>query len=490
MPEYGVTDEGFVIKRLDTIMEEIHSDLSRTVEDGGLGVDTRLLGTSFLNTLITTFSSQIADLWETAQDSYYAKYPATAVGVNLDNAVQYGGIRRSPDRKTVYPLHCTGEDGTTVREGAQVATNTMPEIRLSSTDEFQITRSSFNSVSVVVAAEQHDSVYSVTINGAQYSYRNANGGSADIIAGLKAAINDADYDVTIEDGETLVIQDSVKTRSNVLILTENLTTSGVTTIANFSTEEWGRVALPYGVVSKMVNNIAGFHSVTNLLDPVYGRKQETDIELRQSYLAKSALRSNTMIESIVAELLNNVANVESASGYENDTDATDERGLPPHSIEIIVEGGLEDDIAQAILRRKAGGIQTYGSVSVDVPGVYGGSVAVHFNRPEYLYTWLKVVLHGDASRMPVNYSALTIQSLSEDGAEFVAGTDMLIQLLNEGIYNAVAGLTFVEILSAYSSSKSYVPSAEDYRQQNIMVTTRQKILLSDTRIEVSFVADS
>ena len=151
MPEYGVTDEGFVIKRLDAIMEEIHSDLSRTVEDGGLGVDTRLLGTSFLNTLITTFSSQIADLWETAQDSYYAKYPATAVGVNLDNAVQYGGIRRSPDRKTVYPLHCTGEDGTTVREGAQVATNTMPEIRLSSTDEFQITRSSFNSVKCPLA---------------------------------------------------------------------------------------------------------------------------------------------------------------------------------------------------------------------------------------------------------------------------------------------------------------------------------------------------
>ena len=253
MPDYGVTDRGFVLKRLDVIIEEVHADLT-----AGFGVDTRLLETSFLNALVTTFCNQIAELWEVAQDSYYAKYPATATGVNLDNAVQYGGLRRSPNRKTIYPLHCTGEDGTTVREGAQVATDTMPEVRLSATDEFQITRSNFNEVAVVVAAEQRDAVYSVTINGAQYSYHNTNGNSADIIAGLKAAINNDDYEISVEDAETLVISDNLKTRGNVLILTENLTTSRVTTIANFSAEEWGRVVIPHGVVSKMVNNITGF----------------------------------------------------------------------------------------------------------------------------------------------------------------------------------------------------------------------------------------
>ena len=136
--EYGVTDQGFVLKRLDTIMEEIHADLTE-----GFGVDTRLAGTSFLNTLVTTFSGQIAELWEVAQDSYYAKYPATATGVNLDNAVQYGGIRRAAARKTRYSLHCTGDDGTLVREGVQVATDTKPEIRLSAAAEFSIARDHF-----------------------------------------------------------------------------------------------------------------------------------------------------------------------------------------------------------------------------------------------------------------------------------------------------------------------------------------------------------
>ena len=483
MAEYGVTDKGFNIKRLDTIMEEIHTDLTEA-----FGFDTRLTKPSFLDTLITTFSYQISDLWETAQDNYYAKYPATATGVSLDNAVQYGGIRRAANKRTSYRLHCTGDDGTYVREEAIVATNTSPEVRLKNADEFEITRDAFNRVSIKVASAEVG-VYSVTINGSQYSFSSPDGGEEDIITGLAKAITDDEYTITAENN-TLTIKDKTISRSNVLILSDNLTTSSVTVIATFLTEEYGKITLPYGIVTKMVNNVTGFTAVTNLLEPTYGRKQESDIELRQSYIAKSALRSNTMIESIVGELLNNIENVESASGYENDTDYVDSRGLPPHSIEIIVEGGDNSEIAQAILRRKAGGIQTYGSIEVGVPGVYGDTIPVRFNRPDYLYTWLKVVLHGDKSQLPTNYASLTIQALISDGAEFVAGTNLLTQLLNDGIYDAVAGLTYVEIYTAYGTSSVYVPETSDYKQKNIIVTSRQKVLIDEKRIEVSFSEDS
>jgi hypothetical protein len=483
MAEYGVTDKGFNIKRLDTIMEEIHTDLTEA-----FGFDTRLTKPSFLDTLITTFSYQISDLWETAQDNYYAKYPATATGVSLDNAVQYGGIRRAANKRTSYRLHCTGDDGTYVREEAIVATNTSPEVRLKNADEFEITRDAFNRVSIKVASAEVG-VYSVTINGSQYSFSSPDGVEEDIITGLAKAITDDGYTITAKNN-TLTIEDKTISRSNVLILSDNLTTSSVTVIATFLTEEYGKITLPYGIVTKMVNNVTGFTAVTNLLEPTYGRKQENDIELRQSYIAKSALRSNTMIESIVGELLNNIENVESASGYENDTDYVDSRGLPPHSIEIIVEGGDNSEIAQAILRRKAGGIQTYGSIEVGVPGVYGDTIPVRFNRPDYLYTWLKVVLHGDKSQLPTNYASLTIQALISDGAEFVAGTNLLTQLLNDGIYDAVAGLTYVEIYTAYGTSSTYVPESSDYKQKNIIVTSRQKVLIDEKRIEVSFSEDS
>ncbi len=484
MSDYGVTDKGFVLKRMDTILEEIHSDLTE-----GFGFDTRLQRPSFLDVLSTTFAGQIADLWETAQDSYYAKYPATSTGINLDNSVQYGGIRRAANKRTAYPLHCTGDDGTYIREDAIVATNTNPEIRLYAAEEFQITRDAFNSVDIIVAAIQIG-VYTVTINGNQYSYSNNTGDEGGIVEGIQKAITDSQYTVTVEKGNVLRIVDTVKTRSNALVLSDNLTTSKVTTIVQFLTEKYGKITLPYGIVTKMVNNITGFDSVTNLLEPTYGRTAETDIELRQSYIAKSALRSNTMIDSIVAELLNNIENVESASGYENDTDYVDERGLPPHSVEIIVEGGDNTKIAQAILRRKAGGIQTHGSVVVNVPGNYGDSIPIRFNRPEYLNTWLKLVLHGDPGKLPINYAQLTIQSLLEDKAQLMAGTNLLTQLLTDGIYSRVAGLTYIEIYTAYSSDSIYVPKDGDYQQKNIIVTSRQKVLIDETRIEVTFSADS
>lgn len=487
MSDYGVTDKGFVLKRMDTILEEIHSDLTE-----GFGIDTRLSDdASFLNVLVTTFGGQIADLWETAQDNYYSKYTATATGVSLDNAVQYGGIRRAANKRTSYPLHCTGDDGTYVRENAVVATNTLPEVRLYAADEFQITREACNKAGIKVAAVETDGVYTITINGEQYSYSNKNGAEGDILEGLAAAITSDEYTVSYDGTENVLnIEDKTKSRSNALSLSDNLTTSSVTVIAIFLTEAYGKVTLPYGIVTKMVNNITGFTAVTNLLEPVYGRLQETDIELRQSYIAKSALRSNTMVDSIVAELLNNVDDVESATGYENCDDATDERGLPPHSIEIIVEGGDNNEIASAILRRKAGGIQTYGSITVNVAGNYGDAIPIHFNRPEYLYTWLKVILHGNSGKLPTNYAALTKQSLIEDGASMTAGTSLLIQLLNEGIYSAVAGITYIEIRTAYSTSKSYVPETDDYKAENIIITSRQKVLLDENRIEVTFDADS
>lgn len=479
MSEYGVTEKGFVLKRMDTILNEIHGELTE-----GFGVDTRLSDASFLNVLVTTFAGQIADLWETAQDSYYAKYPATATGINLDHAVQYGGIRRNPSKHTYYPLHFTGDDGAFVREHTMVATDTKPQLRLYAASEFWITRESFNSVRIVVAVAQA-AVYTITINGEAYHYSSIDGEEAHILEGLQEAIQNADYSIKIEKG-ALMVEDTKKGRSNVLSLSENLTTQSVTTIANLFTENYGRVTLPYGIVNQMVNNIPGFESVENLLQPVYGRLAETDIELRQSYLAKPALRSNTMIDSIVAELLNNVADIESASGYENETDETDERGLPLHSIEIVVEGGKEEEIAGAILRRKAGGIQTYGQIVVDVPGNYGDSIPIRFNRPDYLYTWIRVILYGDSSKLPMNYVSLATQSILEEAGKLISGMDLLVQLFHEGIYKTVAGVTYVETKVAYSKEKLYVPSDCDYTEGNVIVTSRQKVLLDETRIEVSF----
>lgn len=490
MPDYGVTDKGFEIKRMEDIIEEIHSDLTE-----GFGFDTRLADDqSFLNVLVLTNAAQLADLWEVAQDEYYAKFVATATGLNLDHAVQYGGIKRKAAQQNAYPLHCTGDDGTLVPQGAIVSTSTTPAVRLYSGEQFEIARENCNSLSIRVAVIEAGA-YTVSINGTEYSYTCPSDSTPEstILGGISSAITDAGYTKEVvedDDGYLLKITDGTIGRSNEIAMSDNLTTESVTVIATFITEEYGKITIPNGLVTVMVTNITGFNSVMNLLPPTYGRDRETDVELRHSYMQKKAIRSNTMLDSIEAELVNNIDGVEAARGYENSSDSTDEMGLPPHSIEIVVDGGSDSDVAQAILLRKAGGIQTYGNTTVNVLGVYGDQIPIKFSRPQGIYSWLKVVLHGDQSSLPTNYSELAIGSIMEYAEDLVCGDDLLIQLLLDGIYDSIAGLSYVDITVAYSSDSGFEPSSEDYTQGNIIVTARQKILLAEARIEVSFSADS
>lgn len=476
MANYGLTDNGFVIKRLDTILNEIHEELS-----DGFGIDTRISKPSFLDVLVTTFAGQIANLWEVAQDSYYAKYPSSATGVHLDNSIQYGGIRREMAARTIYPLHCTGIDGTKVRRHTPVATNTNPETRLYAINDFEISRSKFNSCRLKMVAVENAN-YSITINGSEYIYTNNSNDKAALVIGIANSLRNSDFNVNV-DGDGIIIADKLLGRVSKLVLSSNLTTDYIVTIASFETEKFGKIQLPNDVITKLVDNIAGFTNVRNRLQPIYGREAQTDVELRQAYIAKSALRSNTMVDSVVAEILNTVVGIETVSGFENDTDFVNDRQMPPHSIEFVVEGGEDSEIASAILRKKAGGIQTYGSVVVDVPGKYGDSIPIKFNRPTYIYVWLKIVLHCKRSSLPDNYKKMVSSLIVEKNKKISTGKNLLIQTLIESLYEAIPGLTYVDIQSAYRDNLSQTPT--NFVAKNVLVNSRQKIILSEDRIEVS-----
>ena len=88
--------------------------------------------------------------------------------------------------------------------------------------------------------------------------------------------------------------------------------------------------------------------------------------------------------------MQNVDAVYSAICYENDTDETDAWASPRHSIEAIVYGGLDADIAQAIFRRKAAGIQTSGSSSIAVIAKSGQSINIKFSRPTTVAVYIQI----------------------------------------------------------------------------------------------------
>ncbi|MFR5990245.1 MAG: hypothetical protein ACLUGP_07620 [Faecalibacterium prausnitzii] len=104
MADYGLTPQGPNIKRLDVILEEMHSGLSEK-----WGVNTRQNPESLLNHLLTNVADAIADLWEFGEAVYFSQYPATAEGRSLDNAAQYGGSTRGAAAKSCCPIHSCGQ---------------------------------------------------------------------------------------------------------------------------------------------------------------------------------------------------------------------------------------------------------------------------------------------------------------------------------------------------------------------------------------------
>ena len=110
-------------------------------------------------------------------------------------------------------------------------------------------------------------------------------------------------------------------------------------------------------ITKIVTNIDGFESVANRITPNSGHLEQTDAEARSSYIDRLANRALGTVASIVSILYSDVEGVTYATGYQNDTDETDADGRPPHSIEIVVQGGSDAAVANVIWKNKAAGIR-------------------------------------------------------------------------------------------------------------------------------------
>ena len=479
MSTYGITPEGPNIKRLDTILDEMHDDLSEE-----WGVNTRQNPQSFLNHLLTNVADQFADAWEFGLDIYHSHYPSTAEGVSLDNAAQYGGSTRETAEKSYYPIHCTGRDGTTLAAGTMISSTMNPTTQLTITDTRQITRSAFNRADIKVAALGAGDVYTVAINGAVYSFSPKDLDAVSILNGLADAIKDDDFTESVdEENELLHIEAKDVTSTNVLVLSENLTTDTVTSIITFGTVETGDILLPDGVITNIVKADAGLLSVVNQCSYIAGRQEETDAELRQSYADKIFNRSSMMLESIKSAILQNVQGVTSVAPYENPSHEWDEYGRPPHSIEIVVDGGDSTEIAKQILEKKAGGINTFGDVEVVLPGAYDEDITIRFNRPTVIYTWfhLGITLHRNEA-IPPNYVDLLREVILENMNALNAGEDVVPQEFVSELYKACSGISYIDVKLFATSDSGQEPT--EYPDRSVYITARQRAYTSEDMIEV------
>lgn len=484
--QFGVTPKGFVLKRLDDIIDEINDDLL-----AGLGFDPAVNPQSYIGVLVASFANQVARVWEVGQDNYYSMYPSSANDVNLDNAMQFGGVFRETDERTKYILACSGIDGTEITFGAVVESAIPPVKGFQCVASQKITSQGFRAVTIGVISIEANTLYTMAINSSTYHYTSTGTPTIlEILQGLSANLlaNSAQFaaevDQTDEDNPVLVITDTTKNSTNAVALSSNLMVVQVMSNISFESLEFGNLEIPMGTITNIVSTISGWESVTNDIAPVSGRLRQGDDEARLSYYERQSHSSTNMLESIISSLYNNVAGIITATGMENDKDEVDEFGLTPHSVWIVVDGGDPGKIAEVIFAKKAGGINTNGAISISVPDAYGNLVPIRFSRPAPQYVWLTVTLYRTAGvTIPANFEELTKATIMTESAKLKPGQTIQLQKFYNAIYDAIPGIDLIDMKGVATESTTPDPE-KPYTNVNIPLLRVQKALFDESRIEV------
>lgn len=123
---------------------------------------------------------------------------------------------------------------------------------------------------------------------------------------------------------------------------------------------------------------------------VYGRDAETDSELRMRYLLEKARGGSAHPEAIISRVWN-VPRVEAVHLRYNRRDYEWE-GLPPHSLELTVDGGDPLEVARTLFRAAPCGIELVGNMVVSVEDIHGQYHEVRFSRPQRVPVYVSLEL--------------------------------------------------------------------------------------------------
>ena len=234
-------------------------------------------------------------------------------------------------------------------------------------------------------------------------------------------------------------------------------------------------------------SIAGISSVVVEDDGVIGRFEETDAEIKAR--AKNTVHDGlATLPTIKSYIENNVSGVTSVSVIENETSSTDINGRPPHSIEVMVLGGSDEEIARAIYMSKPAGIKAYGT---HLPGdgylvldSNGGAHYVNWSTLNTAYLWINVYITlYEEEILPDNYFYLIRQAIVEWAQkEYTFGKDVIPGRICVPVYS-VAGIEDVIISVAVAYNSETTPS--QYVNTRIQINEAFAVIATPERIAVT-----
>lgn len=483
--KYGVTETGFVKPRMSDLRSYITERLRDYYQKAGYSGELQTRPDSIFGIMIDETSERMSEVWDMAEAVYNAMYPSTAIGVNLDRAVSFSPIIRFSDEKSQCYVIYYGVEGSVIPEGAQIRNIKSGEL-WKTTSRVDITRGSASDVMLLVTAASN-STYVVTIDNAFYQYRSGSlATTSQIVAGLIGALSSSGLIITGQNDRIRLRTDgsyafSINAGTNIKL--ENIGSSSLAETVEAVSE-----IAEIGDLTEMVTRISGVESVNNVQTGAPGRKVETDAELRKRYhdTGVYSLGAAT-VNTIRANLMSNVIGVTKVKVFENPTDVIDSVGRPPHSIHVVVVGGLNDLIAKEIKRVKAAGIDTFGATTVNVEAGGGSNMPIKFDRPKPVYVWVKAQitqLPGNEQIFPADGVVQIKEAIYKKGVAQDIGDDVILQSYFCAFYQT-SGVASVRLKMAHSRDASHVPNDGEYSEGNITIADYEQAIFDLSRIEVA-----
>lgn len=478
---YGITEEGFVIKDLQIIKTELETDFK-----SAFGNDIDVSEDSVFGQLIGNLAKKFTSLWELAQALYAANNPDWAENISMDNVAAIVGIERLPAVSSTATVALYGNIGTVISIGHLIRQDETNE-NFALNEEITISLSSVIDIDFSVLNVLNNQLYTVTINGTGYQYTSDGTATAEeIIAGLKIAIDAGSEPVIVVDnldGTGRIYADDGITDFSIAVDT-NLQIDSQASPGEYSAVNPGILSVPANTLKIIVNPISGLTSVNNLAAGFIGRDIETDEELRIRRRELLTGIGAATDEAIRAAILQEVDGVITCLVISNRTDVTDGEGRPPHSFEVIVSGGDEDEIAQKIWENMPSGIQPVGDITKIVVDSTGRNQTVKLSRPTNVYLWVDLEYYLNTEEtFPENGEQAIKEAIVEWAqANISISDDVIYQRISIPVYE-IPGIGSINIELATSATPAGPPGA--YSAANVTIADDEVSAWDESRISVT-----
>ena len=414
--EYGLTQTGFFAKDVQTIYNEIFDEIENRT-----GVKVNRNYDSIIGSLVQVIASREAQTWQILQDIYYQSFPISASGDSLSKAVSLVGLK--PFGAVASRVYCkcgaTGEVKVP-KETQAINPKDSEDVWETVEDQYITTQKAIEVDFNITYAPYAE--YFLNINGDGYSFiTNNEPMTANTIFNTFATHFSYNKNVKFEFSDNLMkikaINEEVpfSVSSNINTSTGNAPNPNMVMTALYSLLRFDRVDITDNTfiepktITEVITEKTKITSIINNLPMLEGIVTETDANLRARFLAfRCSPRASAMKEAIKNNILNYVDLVKYCEVYENRKDTTNEVGMLPHSVMVVVEGGDNQQIAQMIYKNACAGIDFNGNITEMVNGN-----EIKFMRPHNERVYVNITVIRD-NMYDNNITNQTIKSIKLD----------------------------------------------------------------------------